>query len=106
LGEVVTYFLTMRRVAHPMTTDNYRVIWDGIEVGSIGVQQGAAQRVFWSWGLDTIVKVPFETHGEASGRKEAMAAFRAVWEMFAADADRLAAFVEAKDAIRARDQFV
>jgi hypothetical protein len=36
--------LRLRRVDHPQARDNYRVIWNGIEVGSIGQQVGASGR--------------------------------------------------------------
>jgi hypothetical protein len=94
--------LRLRRVVHPMATDNYRVVWNGLEVGSIGIQRGAAQRVFWSWGIDTPDNLPFATHGEAENRDEATARFRTAWEAFAADPARLAEFVATKQAIAAR----
>ncbi|MCG6204215.1 hypothetical protein LPW26_06180 [Rhodopseudomonas sp. HC1] len=87
-----------------MSTDNYRVIWHRnaeppIEVGSIGVQTGAAGRAFWAWGIDTVVPVrEFATHGEAPDREASMAAFREAWDRFTCDPARLALFVEWKAA--------
>jgi hypothetical protein len=58
--------LYLRKVIHPQAHDNYRVILklDGseFEIGSIGIQHGAA----WRWGIDTVIpmRVP-ETQGKA-----------------------------------------
>jgi hypothetical protein len=86
--------LTLRRVHYPMATDNYRVVYDGVEVGSIGVQQGIGATESWRWGIDTIL--PKAPSGKAKDRDDAMAQFRAAWDEFSADADRLAYFMGMK----------
>jgi hypothetical protein len=82
-------------------TDAFRVIHkaagEEIEVGSIGLQTGSRQRQFWHWGIDTVLsRQPFKTDGEARNRDDAMAQFKAVWEVFASEPDRLASFLEMK----------
>lgn len=90
--------LTLRKItSHPHVTDAYRVVHDGIEIGSIGKQLGAYQREFWAWGIDTILpQQVFATDGEARDRVDAMAQFKAAWEVFASDQARLAYFMEMK----------
>ncbi|MFC0243704.1 hypothetical protein [Rhodopseudomonas telluris] len=91
--------LLLRRVQHPMAAENYRVILDGIEIGSIGVQVGVDGRTFWAWGIDTVVPVrQFRTHGEAVDRESATAKFRQAWDVFASEPERLRAFIEWKTA--------
>lgn len=85
-----------------MAEENYRVVWhlsvDSVmEIGSIGIQTGAAGRRFWSWGIDTVVSVlDFPTHGQADDRETATTAFRAAWDEFASDPVRLAKFLDWK----------
>jgi hypothetical protein len=47
--------LYLRKVIHPQAHDNYRVILKlderEFEIGSIGIQDGAA----WRWGIDTVI---------------------------------------------------
>lgn len=82
---------------HPQATDAYRVIYEGVEVGSIGAQLGAGQRRFWSWGIDTVLpRQPFATHGEGIDRESAMAQFKVAWATFCTDPTRLAAFLDMK----------
>jgi hypothetical protein len=75
---------------------------DEIEVvGSIGQQTGAHQLQFWHWGIDTVLPCQaFATGGEARDRNDAMAQFKAVWQVFASEPARLASFLEAKRAVR------
>ena len=53
--------LYLRKVVHPQAHENYRVVLklDGneFEIGSIGIQHGAA----WRWGIDTVI--PMRAHG-------------------------------------------
>ena len=46
--------LYLRNVVHPQAHDNYRVLLnldgDEFEIGSIGIQDGAA----WHWEIDTV----------------------------------------------------
>jgi len=56
--------LYLRKVAHPQAHDNYRVVLkldEGeFEIGSIGIQHGAA----WRWGIDTVILMRvLETQG-------------------------------------------
>lgn len=92
--------LFLRQVQHPAVQPGqaFRVICDAVEVGSIGLQTAAAQRRFWSWGIDTVEPLPFVTHGEADSREHAMDRFRAAWLLYAADAARLARLFEVKAA--------
>lgn len=43
--------LLLRKVVHPTAIDNYRVVYDDVEVGSIGIQMGTNAETFWAWGL-------------------------------------------------------
>lgn len=95
--------LRLRKVTgHIHAPNAYRVVLtldDGsdLEIGSIGHQAGNYMREFWSWGLDTVLpQQSFQTEGEAADRGEAMAAFKAMWEQFKTNPDRLAAFVGIK----------
>lgn len=88
--------LLLRAVDHPAARDAYRVVWRDIEVGSIGLQQGAGQRVFWHWGLDTVGNLGFPTRGDTISRDDAMAQFREAWDRFVADPARLQRMVEEK----------
>jgi hypothetical protein len=96
--------LTLRQVRHPAVEPGqaFRVVSGTVEVGSIGLQQGAQQRRFWSWGIDVFEPVPFPTHGETDSRDQAMADFRAAWELFAADPLRLERFFQSRAAIKER----
>ena len=61
--------LILRKVtSHPNATNAYRVVFDGVEVGSIGEQIGEGRRQFWSWGIDTVRPPDKEiiTRGEAA----------------------------------------
>jgi hypothetical protein len=103
-GGVMALFLRQVR-GHPRVTDAFRVIHkaagEEIKIGSIGLQTGSHQRRYWSWGIDTVLpRQPFATRGEAPDRDDAMAQFKAVWEVFASDPDRLAQFLEMKRAVR------
>jgi hypothetical protein len=93
--------LRLRKIIHhPQATNAYRVVFtadDGREfqVGSIGLQTSARQRVYWHWGIDTVLpRQAFATSGEASDRDDAMNQFRAVWEVFASEPERLAKFLD------------
>lgn len=95
--------LKLRKVTGFIHAQNaYRVVLtldDGsdVEIGSIGLQTGAGQREFWSWGLDTVLpQQSFRTDGEAKDRDDAMSQFKAMWELFAADPARPAEFVAMK----------
>jgi hypothetical protein len=99
--------LRLRKVTgHPHVTDAYRVIYrstDGedTESGSIGLQIGSHQRQYWHWGIDNVLpRQPFATQGEARDRDDAMAQFKAVWEVFCSEPARLASFLEAKRTVR------
>ena len=52
--------LYLRKVVHPQAHDNYRVVLkrdgDEFEIGSIGIQDGAA----WAWAIDTVI--PMRAH--------------------------------------------
>jgi hypothetical protein len=94
--------LRLRKVTgHPQAPNAYRVIYrrdDGAEweIGSIGHQLGAHGRQYWSWGIDTpalLGRLPFRIDGEAPDREDAMARFRATWEVFAGDPARLEKFL-------------
>lgn len=95
--------LKLRKVTGHIHAQNaYRVVMtleDGsdLEIGSIGLQTGAAQREFWSWGLDTVLpSQPFPTRGEAKDQEGAMVSFKAMWEQFTVDPERLSAFIADK----------
>ena len=83
--------LYLRKVIHPQAHDNYRVILkregDEVEIGSIGIQHGAA----WAWGIDTVIPMRvLETQGEGSDHGDA------AWGRFAADDSNLTEFLNAK----------
>lgn len=92
--------LRLRKVTtHIHAPNAYRVVLklsDGtdVELGSVGEQIGNAQRRYWAWGLDTVLPPQgFPTDGEAPDRESAMAAFKAMWDRYASDPDRLDAFL-------------
>jgi len=67
--------LYLRKVSHPQAHENYRVILklDGseVEIGSIGIQHGAA----WRWGIDTVIPTRvLETQGEDKDCRDCMRA--------------------------------
>jgi hypothetical protein len=69
--------LYLRKVVHSQAHDNYRVILkrggDEVEIGSIGIQHGAA----WAWGIDTVIPMrDHETQGEGSDRRDCMRRFK------------------------------
>ena len=89
--------LYLRKVVHTQAHDNYRVILkldEGeFEIGSIGIQHGAA----WAWGIDTVIPMrAYEAQGEGSDRMDCMRQFKAAWERFAADEANLTEFLNAK----------
>jgi hypothetical protein len=90
--------LSLRKATgHPQARDAYRVIYDGIEIGSISKQIGAHHREFWSWGIDTVLpKQSFATSGEGYDRDDCMKQFRAVWEVFVSDRERIEQFITMK----------
>jgi hypothetical protein len=70
--------MNLRKVIHPQAHDNYRVILkregDEVEIGSIGIQHGAA----WRWGIDTLIPMRvLETQGKGKDRRDCMRQFRA-----------------------------
>jgi hypothetical protein len=88
--------LFLRRVIHPQSRDNYRVVvkdgGDEIEVGSIGVRFDG-----WSWGIDTAIPMrDVEAEGTGIDRKDCMKQFRRAWDRFASDPARLAALLDVK----------
>ena len=63
--------LYQRKVVHPQAHENYRVVLkrggDEFEIGSIGVQHGAA----WRWGIDTVIPMRnLEAQGEGKDRRD------------------------------------
>ena len=85
--------LYLRQVIH----DNYRVILnnegDEVEIGSIGIQHGAA----WTWGIDTLIPMrTWETQGDGKDRRDCMTKFMAAWDRFAANEANLVEFLNAK----------
>jgi hypothetical protein len=95
--------LRLRKVtSHIHAPNAYRVVLKlsngtDVELGSIGEQIGNSQRRFWAWGLDTVLPPQgFQTDGEAPDRESAMAAFKAMWERYASDQDRVKAFLRMK----------
>lgn len=95
--------LKLRKVTGFVHAQNaYRVVMtldDGsdLEIGSIGLQMGAHNQKFWSWGLDSILaRQAFPTDGKAVDREDAMAQFKAMWGLFTADQARPAEFIATK----------
>lgn len=90
--------LILRKVkGHPQVTNAYRIVYGGVEVGSIGLRHHAGQREEWHWGIDTVLPPQaFPTAGEACCREDAMAQFSAVWAIFSSDPHRLADFLAEK----------
>jgi hypothetical protein len=84
--------LYLRKVVHPQAHDNYRVVFkldgDEFEIGSIGIQHGAA----WRWGIDTVIPMRvLETQGKGKNRRDCMK-----WDRFAGDEANLVEFLNAK----------
>jgi hypothetical protein len=88
--------LFLRRVRHPQTLDNYRVMLkdngDDIEIGSIGVQFNC-----WAWAIDYAIPMQeVEAEGIGKDRADCMRQFRAAWDKFSADPARLTEFLNEK----------
>ena len=91
--------LILRKVtSHPNATNAYRVVFDGVEVGSIGEQIGEGRRQFWSWGIDTVLPPDKEiiTRGEGGDLNHCMLLFKEAWHKFSRNPERLADFMQAK----------
>ena len=91
--------LTLRKViGFPHAPNVYCVVYDGVEVGSIGVQVGQKSLlIHWAWGLTAFCHdESFRTSGTSESRQDAMAAFKIAWEKFIADPDRLKAMRDAR----------
>lgn len=90
--------LLLRKVTtHINAPDAYRVVYGDVEVGSIGIQNGAGLSQFWAWGIDTVLpRLPFVTSGQCSSRDRAMENFKIAWGLLAEDPDRLASFLDGK----------
>jgi hypothetical protein len=75
---------------------NYRVVLkldgDEFEIGSIGIQHGAA----WRWGIDTVIPMRSGDAREGKNRRDCMRQFKAAWERFASDEANLVEFMNAK----------
>jgi hypothetical protein len=89
--------LYLRKVTHPQAHENYRVVLrldEGeFEIGSIGIQHGAA----WRWGIDTVIAMrTHETQGKGKNRRDCMRQFKTAWERFADDEANLVEFLNAK----------
>jgi hypothetical protein len=76
--------MNLRKVIHPQAHENYRVILkldaSELEIGSIGMQHGAA----WAWGIVTVIPMRvMRTQGEGKDRRDCMRQFRDAWDRFA-----------------------
>jgi hypothetical protein len=94
--------LYLRKVTgHPQAVDNYRVIvkrdGDETEIGSIGIQNLSGGHAGWRWGIDTVVPMrDIDSEGEGRDRADCMRQFKAAWQRFSDDAERLAVFMAEK----------
>jgi hypothetical protein len=89
--------LCLRKVIRPQAHENYRVVLkldgDEFEIGSIGIEHGAA----WRWGIDAVIPMrAHETQGKGSSCRDCMRQFKAAWEGFAADEANLVEFLNMK----------
>src|SRR5215472_7796004 len=76
-----------------ITASSFKREGDEVEIGSIGIQHGAA----WRWGIDTVIPMRvLETQGKGKDRRDCMRQFRAAWDHFAADEANLTEFLNAK----------
>jgi hypothetical protein len=76
-------------------SENYRVLYEGIEVSSIGIQQGIGTTTIWTWGIDTMFpanEFP-NSSGRTSNRGDAQRQFKAAWDRLTADPDKFAYFI-------------
>lgn len=89
--------LSLRRIPHPQASNNYRVVWNEIEIGSIGLQSGPDLTRFWRWAIDTVLPPQgFATRGDGADLKDCKRQFADAWERFSSDPARLAEFLEIK----------
>ena len=91
--------LILRKVTdHAQASNAYRVVYDGVEVGSIGEQLGAGRRQFWSWSIDTVLPPDktIITRGEGGDLNHCMLLFKEAWHKFSRNPERLADFMQAK----------
>jgi hypothetical protein len=102
--------LFLRRVIHPQSRDNYRVVLkengDEIEIGSIGVQYGLGATAGWKWGIDCVVPMrDVEAEGTGKDRADCMKRFRSAWDKFSADSARLTEFLGSRDQSAVRSAY-
>lgn len=90
--------LLLRKVEdNPHATNNYRVIYDDIEIGSIGIQYGAGSTRFWAWGIDTVLpRQDFPTSGKGVDLADCQRQFKAAWHKMSRNPERLETFLTMK----------
>jgi hypothetical protein len=53
------------------------MVYDDVEVGSIGAQMGTNAETFWAWGIDTVLPPDGLTmHGKGENREDCMVQFK------------------------------
>lgn len=92
--------LLLRKVeGHSHATDNYRVVYEGEEIGSIGIKNGKEASQFWAWGIDVVLpQQDFPTDGMGRDREDCMTQFKAAWHKFSRNPERLEEFMTIKRA--------
>lgn len=89
--------LLLHTVDHPTAVNNYRVIYDGEEVGSIGIQTGLGSQTLWAWGIDcALPRQDFQTDGRGRDREDCMRQFKDAWHKFSRKPERLEEFLTTK----------
>lgn len=94
----MTATLFLRKVeSHPHAANNYRVLYDDIEIGSIGIQNGVESTRFWAWGIDTVLpRQDFPTRGKGADLADCQRQFKAAWHKMSRSPERLEAFLTIK----------
>lgn len=90
--------LFLRKVeGHPHATNNYRVIYDDVEIGSIGIQNGVGSAQFWAWGIDTVLpRQDFPTSGKGTSLADCQRQFKAAWYKMSRNPERMEEFLTRK----------
>ena len=87
-ASLTTLLLRNQNLIH--APQSYRVIYEDVEVGSIGLQLGTDAETFWSWGIDTISPSDgLITDGRGENREDCMVQFKAAWHKFSRNPERL-----------------
>jgi hypothetical protein len=93
--------LYLRKIDATTARDSYRVrLNTGMEIGSIGLQTGAHNEEYWTWGIDTVLPPDREIASDGRGQdlEDCKRQMKNAWHKFSRNPDRLEKFTEMKRA--------